>query len=529
MVITASRLDEIVALEPATKDGRIVMQWNKEDSEEAGLIKLDLLGLGMLAAISDMVKQVEAATGVIIDINALPLDDPAIFDMLCSARAIGTFQVESPAQLGMHQRHKPRCFNDIIVSIAIIRPGPIQGNMVHPYLKRRAGAEAVTYPHPLLEEALSETLGVILYQEQVLKVAMQLAGFTGGEADLLRRALSRNKPDEIDMLRSRFVAGAQKQGVDTSEADKIFTLLSGYAGFGFCKSHSASFALIAYWSLWFKCYYPAEFFYGLLKNQPMGFYHPEVLLEDARRHGVDILPPDINLSGWEYEVVYDYGKASALRTGLKAVLGMGKAAWERIKTAREHQPFPNLRDVLKRAGLPKGLISNLIQVGALDGMGKRRELLWELGPLDERSDGLDLQVPIISTTLPELTDLEATIWEYELMGHSPDGQLLRHYREKLRQTGIMSTWQVKHEAMPGMRIRVGGMVVVRQQPATAKGILFIRLEDESGLIDLVVKPDVYARQRSVLRHQPLIIATGIVQRVEGATSVLVLDAMPLIQ
>jgi error-prone DNA polymerase len=527
MVISATRLDEMVALEPATMAGRVVMQWDKDATEDAGLIKLDLLGLGMLAAVSDMVTHVEASTGVALDLDALPLDDPAIYEMLCRADTIGAFQVESRAQQQMLPRLKPCRFEDIIVSIAIIRPGPIQGNMVHPYLRRRAGLEPVSYPHPLLETTLRETLGVMLYQEQVLKVAMILAGFTAGEADLLRRALSRSRPGpETEMLRTRFVAGAQKQGVDARQADAIFTLLSGYAGFGFCKSHSASFALIAYWSLWLKCYHPAELYCGLLNNQPMGFYSPEVLLGDARRHGIGILLPDIRRSEWGYSVVYGE-QSPALRTGLSAVKGMGEAAYARVTAEPEERPFTGLGDLLQRTGLPKRLVSNLIRAGALDGLGVRRHLLWELGALDERSDVLAMETPIAAATLPKLHDDEATIWEYELLGHSADGQLLRHFRDQLQEDGVLSTWQVKHETKPGARISVGGMVVVRQQPQTAKGILFISLEDESGLLDLVVKPSVYQRLRTVLRHHPLIIAAGIVQRAEGATSLLVQEAIPL--
>ncbi|HXF63378.1 MAG TPA: error-prone DNA polymerase [Caldilineaceae bacterium] len=523
MLITGPPLAEVVPLEPATMPGRVVVQWDKDSVEDAGLIKIDLLGLRMLGLISEAAAQIERRTGAAPNLDALPLDDPAIYAGLQRGDTIGAFQVESRAQQQMLPRLKPECFEDIIVAIAIIRPGPIQGNMVHPYLRRRAGLEGVSYPHSALAPVLAETLGVLLFQEQVLRAAVALAGFAAGEADMLRRALSRSRPGpEIDKLRARFIAGALKQGIAAEEAGAVFAQLAGYAGYGFCKSHSASFALIAYQSLWLKHYYPAEFYCALLNMQPMGFYSPEVILGDARRHGLAVLPPDINLSQWRYTV-----ENGALRTGLAAVSGLGESGYARIAEARQQGPFTDLRDLLHRTCLPKRLIANLIRAGALDGIGSRRALLWALGPLDERSDGLDVSAPLVEAALPPLGALEQTLWEYELLGHSPDGQLLRHDRAALREAGILSTWQVKQEARAGQRIRVAGMVVVRQRPQTAKGILFLSLEDEAGLLDLVVKPDVYPQARPALQETPLIVAEGVVQRAEGAVSVLVGRLYPL--
>lgn len=521
MLITGPRLDEVVPIEPATMPGRFIAQWNKDSVEDAGLIKIDLLGLGMLGLISDCVEMIEEQGVTLPDLGGLPLDDPAIYDALQQGDTIGSFQVESRAQQQMLPRLRPERFEDIIVSIAIIRPGPIQGNMVHPYLQRRHGLEPVTYWHPTLEKVLSETLGVMLFQEQVLRVAMVVAGFNPGEADLLRRALSRSSVPEMERLRARFVSGAADNGIDAEMAGSVFSQLAGYAGFGFCKSHSASFALIAYQSLWLRQYHPAEFYASLLNNQPMGFYSPEVILGDARRHGVDVLPPDIHLSAWNYSVERSDGRV-ALRTGLLAVKALGAAGFERLDAARKEAPFSDLRDLLWRARLPKTLIENMIRAGAVDAWGDRRQLLWELGALEEPRDGFDLLVPVVEVELPHLEGLQQTIWEYELLGHSPDGQILRHYREQLREAGIWSGWEVKHQAKDKQQVWVAGMVVVRQRPQTAKGIMFLSLEDESGLLDLVIKPDVYPLVRPVLQETMLIVAGGVVQKGDGGvTSVLV--------
>ena len=529
MLITGPRLDEIVPQEPATMPGRIIVQWDKDSVEDAGLIKIDLLGLGMLGLLSGCVEILRGQGEELPDLGSLPLDDPAIYAALRAGDTVGAFQVESRAQQQMLPRLKPDCFEDIIVAVAIIRPGPIQGNMVHPYLRRRHGLEPVSYWHPALAPVLQETLGVMLFQEQVLRTAMVLAGFSPGEADLLRRALARSKPGpELEALRGRFVQGAAAQGIDAPAADAVFTQLAGYAGYGFCKSHSASFALIAYQSLWLRHYYPAEFTCALLNHQPMGFYSPEVVLGDARRHGVDTLPPDLARSAWGYAVERGTDGRKRLRTGLAAVQALGHAAYDRLDAARAVAPFTDLRDLLHRAKLPKSTVQNLIRAGALDAWGERRELLWQVGALEEPRGGFALTVPTLSVELPRLEGLLQTVWEYELLGHSPDGQLLRHYRAALRAAGIWSHWQVKQEAKPGQWVWVAGMVVVRQRPQTAKGILFVSLEDESGLLDLVVKPGVYPRVRPVLQETPLILAGGVVQKGDGGvTSVLVQQVMGL--
>jgi error-prone DNA polymerase len=519
MLITGAPLDEIVPLEPATMPGRVVCQWDKDSVEDAGLIKIDLLALRTLGMVSEALEYIAQATGAMPDLDTLPLDDPELYDMLQRADTIGAFQVESRAQQQMLPRLRPACFEDIAVEVAIVRPGPIQGGAVHPYLRRRAGLEPVEYLHPTLEPVLRETLGVLLFQEQAVRVAVAAAGFTPGEADLLRRALGRARtPEDLAPLRVRFLRGAAERGIVEETAAAIFGQLAGFAGYGFCKSHAASFALIAYQTLWLKRYHPAAFYCALLNQQPMGFYPPEVILGDARRHGVETLPPDVNRSGWLYTVA-----GGNLRTGLHVVAEFGEQAWVRLAAARQESSFAGLEDFCRRAQLPRDAVSNLIRAGALDGFGARRSLLWRLGELDYRPEELELETAPTAAALPELAAAEQTAWEYELMGLAPGRQLMAHYRAGLRRRGVWSVWQVK-QAEAGRRVRVAGFVVVRQRPATAQGILFMSLEDESGLLDLVVKPEVYVRLREVIRAHPLLEVVGVVQRGGQAVSVLVWEA-----
>jgi error-prone DNA polymerase len=533
MLISGGQLDAIVPIEPATMPGRFVAQWDKDSVEDAGLIKIDLLALRTLGVVSEALEHINQSGEPAPDLDRLPLDDPAVYGLLQEGDTIGAFQVESRAQQQMLPRLRPTCFEDIAVEVAIVRPGPIQGGAVHPYLRRRLGEEPVTYLHPRLETVLAETLGVLLFQEQAIRVSVAAAGFNPGEADLLRRALSRERSQEaMAALQARFVAGAAEKGIDAAAAEEIFHQLAGFAGYGFCKSHAASFALIAYQTLWLKHYHPAAFYCALLNQQPMGFYPPEVLLGDARRHGVRVLPPDINRSGWRYRPerveTTKEKRPWALRTGLATIREVGEETWTTIAAAREAGPFADLGDFCARTRLPQEVVRNLIRAGACDAWGERRTLLWQLGDLDLRPGALPLAQtqPQTSVDLPSLPPLERTVWEYELMGASPAGQVMRHHRPRLHARGILSCWQVKR-TRAGRRVRCAGFVVVRQRPATAKGILFMSLEDESGLLDVVVKPPVYERLRDVLRGQPLIVVEGIVQRNGRAASLLLLDAKAL--
>lgn len=530
MLITAAPICEIVPLEPATMPGRFVVQWDKESVEDAGLIKIDLLSLRTLGVITETLAHIARTGAPVPDLDRLPLDDPAVYRMLQAGDTVGAFQVESRAQQQMLPRLKPACFEDIVVEVAIVRPGPIQGGAVHPYLRRRLGEEPVTYLHPSLEPVLAETLGVLLFQEQAIRVAVIAAGFNPGEADLLRRALSRERSQEaMAVLSGRFVRGAAEKGIETAVAEDIFRRLAGFAGYGFCKSHAASFALIAYRTVWLKRHHPAAFCCALLNQQPMGFYPPEVLLGDARRHGVDVLGPDINRSDWRYTLERtgsaDRKGSWALRTGLHTIQEIGEETWRAIAAARAAEPFADLGDFCARTRLSQEVVRNLIRAGACDAWGLRRDLLWQLGDIDLRPHALPLAQAQTTAGLPPLPPPEQTAWEYELMGASPAGQMMRHHRAALRAGGILTCGQTKR-ARAGRKVRCAGFVVVRQRPATAKGILFLSLEDESGLLDVVVKPPVYERLRQTLREHPLLVVTGIVQRSGQAVSLLLLDAEP---
>ncbi len=528
MLITGPRLDELVPLERATMPGRVVCQWDKDSVEDAGLIKIDLLGLRTLGMISEALGHIADQTGQPPpDLDALNPDDPALYEMLRQADTIGAFQVESRAQQQMLPRLKPERFDDIVIEVAIVRPGPIQGGAVHPYLRRRSGEEPVTYLHPSLEPALAETLGVLLFQEQAIRVAVVAAGLSPGEADQLRRAMSRARSTEAMLaLGDRFMAGAVQQGMSRETAAAVFQQLSGFAGFGFCKSHAASFAWIAYQTLWLKHYYPVAFYCALLNQQPMGFYPVEVVVGDMRRHGIALLPPDINQSMWKYAPALpcqtEEGSKGAIRVGLSAVAGLGEHAWQRIATAREAGIFTSLLNLCARTRLPRDTIADLIRAGALDAFDTtpngRRNLLWALGEIDYAPDELPWSPIVTPVDLPELEAQEQMAWEYELLRLSPMGQVMQFHREALNRAGVLSVAAAKQQPA-GRRVRVAGMQAVRQRPPTAKGVAFLSLEDETGLLDAVVRPEVYERYRAALKSRAVVVE-GAMQSASGALSLL---------
>ena len=525
LLITAAPLVEVVPTERATMPGRVVVQWDKDSVEDAGLIKLDLLGLRMLGLVDEAVRLIEAGTGEKPDLARLPLDDQAIYDLLQCGDTVGAFQVESRAQVSMLPRLKPRCFDDLVIAVSIVRPGPIQGGMVHPYLRRLARLEPVTYAHPSLEPVLRETLGVILFQEQVLRVAMAVAGFSGGEADALRRAMSHHRSHiEMDRLRERFVTGARGNGLDEMTADTVFDQLAGFASYGFCKSHAAAFAHLAYQSLWLKVYHPAEFTCALLNQQPMGFYAPSVIMGDAKRHGVPILHADVNRSAAACTL-----EVQAVRLGLRYLHGFGPAAQQRLLDARGEQPFASLADLCRRTRLPRVLVENLARSGAIDQLGGgeqgRRRLLWELGALDYREEALDLEVAFEPAVLPDLTEAEVMGWELELLGVSPGDHPMRLYRPQLQAAGVLTCAEVARRR-DGDIVRVAGEAIVRQKPPTAKGHVFFTLEDETGIVNLIIRPDLYKRHRAELAA-PMLAIRGLLQREAEAISLLVLDLVCL--
>lgn len=535
MLVTALPLREVAPMERATKPGVVVIQWDKDSVEDAGLIKIDLLSLRTLGMLTEICMLVAERHGQVLDLNTLPMDDPAVYRLLAEGDTIGCFQVESRAQAQMLPRLKPRCFEDLIVEVSIVRPGPIQGGMVHPYLRRRQGLEPVTYLHPRLEPILKETLGVIIFQEQVIRVAVALAGFTPGEADLLRRAMSRSRSAEaMAVLRRRFVEGAEANGVATAVAEEAFRQLQGFATYGFCKSHAAAFALVAYQTLWLKVHYPAELFCALLNHQPMGFYTPDVVVNDARRHGIIVLRPDVNWSEGRCVLVKEgaerqkgrdakdqggRGAMGELRLGLQYLSGLGEAGRERLLAARTRGSFADLRDFCRRTRLPRPLVRDLIRAGAMESFGaSRRASLWTLGEITYEEEML-VEAPVTLAELPELGRGEALSWDYELMGLSPEDHPMRLMRPQLRAAGALSAAELLSRS-PGASVRAAGLVIVRQSPPTAKGHLFISLEDETGLINLVIRPDLYADERRVLRGADSLMAEGVLQREGSSASIL---------
>lgn len=519
MLITAAPLVEIVPLERATMPGRVVVQWDRDSVEDTGLIKIDLLSLCTLGVVEEARRHVQAHWGVDLDLDHLPLDDPAVYEMLRRGDTVGCFQVESRAQIQMLPKILPRRFEDLIIEVALLRPGPIQGNMVHPYLRRRQGLEPVRYAHPALEPILAETLGVMVFQEQVIRVAMAIAGFSPAEADRLRRAIIRGRTEaEMIELGVRFMVAARANGVDQVTAAEVFAGLSAFSGYGFCKSHAAAFALVAYQTLYLKAHYPAAFFCALLNHQPMGFYAPAVLVGDARRHGVPILSLDVNRSQAAC-TLENRNPSPVLRLGLRYVHGLGEAGQERIVQGRRDHPFRNLRDLCRRTHLPRSLVENLIRSGALDSLRRaRRDLLWELDGLDYAADELDLALLIEPVELPDLSAAERISWEYELLGLTPDDHVMSLYRDALAAHGVL-TIQALADQRAGQKVDVAGKVVIRQRPPSAKGFVFITLEDETGLTNLVVRPKVYERHREMIRNAPLLLVEGHLQREGAAFSV----------
>jgi error-prone DNA polymerase len=519
MIISSRPLVELVPVMPAAIPGRVICQWDKDSVDDAGFIKIDFLALGMLSLVEECVELIAEHHGRYVDLSRVDFTDPAVYDMICAGDTVGVFQVESRAQMQMLPRTQPRSIEDLTVEVAIVRPGPIVGKAVNPYAQRRQGREPVTYDHPSLEPVLEETLGVILYQEQVLQVAMALAGFTAGQAEALRRAMSRKRSREaMEGFWREFRIGALENGVDEKTARRVFDKLLGFAEFGFPKSHAAAFALLAYQSAWLKRYYPAEFYCALFNAQPMGFYPPHVLTKDAQRHGIEVLSPDVNRSGAGCTV-----EEGAVRIGFAYVQGIGEDAARALgEERRRNGPFRSLSDFVRRVRLKREPIENLIQVGAFDQFGlNRRELLWQLGLLYRPSNGqLALPLPVEQdmVPLPKMTDWERMAADYSILALSPQYHPMALMRPHLHE-GIVSTAHL--ERLPdGTQVEVAGLVVCRQRPMTAKGFVFMLLEDEFGMANVVIKPQLYERYRSLVRAEPFVLVRGELQRRDGTTNLI---------
>jgi error-prone DNA polymerase len=533
MVISSRPLIELVPVMPCAMAGRQMCQWDKDSCADAGFLKIDLLGLGMLSAVEDCVDQIAALYGEPIDLSRIPLADPDVFDDIQRADTIGDFQIESRAQMQSLLRTRPENLDDLTVQVALVRPGPIQGKAVHPYIDHRQKLrEDPTFvppvDHPSLAEPLRSTLGVVVFQDQVLDVAIALAGFSVGEAEGLRRAMSRKRShDALEAYRGRFVAGARAQGVDDETANAVYDKLVGFSGFGFPKSHAAAFGLLAYQSAWLRHHYPAEFLCSLLNAQPMGFYPPASLVRDAQRRGVQAEPPDVNLSAARCELRED-----AVRIGLEYVSSLGDDEAKAIVAEREASgPFRSVRELAQRCEVGADGLEALVASGACDCFGEsRRALLWELGLVprsrsvpgsggEERQLALPLDPTAETPALPEPTVWERMLADYRTTSLSVGVHPLQLLRAHLP-AGTASSRELA--GLPsGRRVSVAGMAVARQRPATANGVVFMLLEDEFGQMNLIVPPPVYDRHRAVVRGEPLILAHGKFERVGRNQNVVV--------
>ncbi|MBU3994982.1 MAG: error-prone DNA polymerase [Actinobacteria bacterium] len=566
MVLTERPVGEVCPIEHARMPGRTVLQWDKDDCASMGLVKFDLLGLGMLSALQVTIEHAAEATGERWSLETLPRDEAGVYDMLCRADAIGVFQLESRAQLNTLPRLRPRCFYDLVVEIALIRPGPLQGGAIHPYLRRRAGTEAITYPHPSLKPVLERTLGVPLFQEQLMQMAMAVGGCTAEDADLLRRAMgSKRGVEKIERLRARLFAGMEANGIDPATAERIYAQIEAFAAFGFAESHSISFALLVYTSAWFKLHTPAAFLAGLLRSQPMGFYAPRTLVEDARRHGVEVRPADVQqsdvLAGLEKMVdrekptgldaciaftqppvppfaphapdtsmQHRRDGAFAVRLGLAQVRGIDTVTADRIVRARRDGPFTDLADLARRADLDRVKLEALGSAGACAGLGiGRREALWSAGPAAENREQYlpGIAVHVQPPLLPVLTAAEQTALDLWSTGVVAGAHPLALLRDSLDARRITRSDRIVR-ARPGGVVTVAGLVTHRQRPGTAGGITFLTLEDESGTVNVVVFAGVWARYRLVARTSPALLIAGVLERTpEGVCNVIAHRFEPL--
>ncbi|MGZ3458840.1 MAG: error-prone DNA polymerase, partial [Archangium sp.] len=526
-VITREPLVEMIPVENAAMKGRTVVQWEKDDLEAVGVLKVDLLGLGMLTALAKCLALIKEHHGRELSLATIPAEDPKVYEMLCNADSIGVFQIESRAQMNMLPRLKPRCFYDLVVEIALIRPGPIVGDMVHPYLRRREGREPVEYPSEDVRRILQKTLGVPLFQEQAMKLAMAVAGFTPAEADGLRRALSHKRAEEkLGPFHQRFVEGGVARGYTPEYVDTLFRQFRGFAHYGFPESHSASFALLAYASSWLKCHYPAAFTTALLNSQPMGFYAPHTLVADAQRHGVKVLGVDVNHSGWDCTME----EGGALRLGLRMVRGLQEAAGRRVEAARQGQRYTSIGELARRTRAPRHELARLALAGALGSLcGSRRDALWEiqaLGPLEETDLFFGMAMDGTQVELPQMNVAERVSKDFETVGVSLEKHPLELLRPMLRKRGAVTAAGLER-VRAGARVAVGGMLICRQMPPTAKGFCFLSLEDETGIANLVVPPDAYARFRKDIHGALFLVGQGTLEKTGKVTNVKVQQLEPL--
>ena len=547
MVISTQPLIDLCPVQPASMEGRQMVQWDKDSCGDAGFLKIDLLGLGMLSAVERAVDEIARVRGERIDLSRIPYDDQEVYDRVQEAETMGVFQIESRAQMQMLKRTRPENLDDLTVQVALVRPGPIQGGAVHPYIERRKALREdpgfqIPYEHPSLEPVLSDTLGTIVFQDQVLEVAMAFAGFRAGEAEGLRRAMSRKRSEAaIRAYEEKFITGAVERGAERATAERVWSQIVGFSGFGFPKAHSAAFGLLAYQSTWLRVHYHPEFLCALLNEQPMGFYPPDSLVHEAQRVGVEVLSPCVVRSGAKC-LVEPTDAGLAVRLGLGYVNGVKEQEVRALVVERDNGGgWRSLGDLAGRSGASGETLGRLAWAGACDELvdgpetGRRRQALWLLGvalpgvpvgPAERGAGrgayGTQLALPLEPHAGPELRAL--TAWERMLADYGSTGVTLREHPLELMRPelpGDLRTSAELERHQHGRRVRVAGLVVARQRPATAKGVTFMLLEDESGTINLIVPPPIHERFRLAVRAEPLVLATGRLERREGTTNVLV--------
>jgi error-prone DNA polymerase len=543
LVVCQDQLDSIVPLEPATMPGRVVVQWDKDDCADMKIVKVDLLGLGMMAVLEDCLQIIQKDYGEEVDLGKLPANDPVVYDTLQKADTIGMFQVESHAQMACLPRLRPECFYDIVVQVAIIRPGPIVGKMVNPFLNRRQGREAVDYLHPSLKPVLERTLGVPLFQEQLLRMAMIAAGFSGGEAEELRRAFGFKRSERrMKEIEKKLRSGMDKNEISSDAQGKIILAITSFALYGFPESHAASFALIAYASAFLKCRYLAAFTAAILNNQPMGFYQPDTLVRDAQRHGLKVKPIDVTCSDWLCQLEKN-GQGFCVRLGMRFVKGLRGDVAFKIVNERAIRPFSSIDDLKFRVPMiQKSELATLAEIGALNFIGAqkvhRRDALWQIerasrrpGPLLENVEESELEIiddsveleapPILSEALSPLaamTGEERLVADFRGTGLTVGLHPMGHHRAEMKRRNVRSAIELLN--LPnGMRVRIAGGVITRQRPGTAKGFVFISLEDETGVSNAIVTPQLFERNHVVIVHQQFLLIEGQLQNQDGVISV----------
>ncbi len=549
MVVCQGQLDSVVPLEPATMPGRNVVQWDKDDCADMGIVKVDLLGLGMMAVLEESIQLIRDHYGEEVDLAHLPENDPASYAAMQKADTVGMFQIESRAQMSCLPRMRPEKFYDIVVQVAIIRPGPIVGNMVHPYLKRRQRREEVTFPHPSLEPVLERTLGVPLFQEQLLRMAMLTAGFSGGEAEELRRAFgfkrSERRMKEVEV---KLRQGMDRNGIARDVQDQIIHSITSFALYGFPESHAASFALIAYSSAYLKCHYLAAFTAAMLNNQPMGFYSPATLVKDAQRHGLKVKPVDVMKSHWLCTL-----ENGVMRIGMRYVRGMRESVALAIVKARARAPFTSIDDLTRRVPeLQKRELIVLAEIGALNavplregdsarGVSRerrgsstllfhRRDALWQVERASRRSGPLlePIDEPDTFSPLEQMTSEERLVADFEGTGMTVGPHPMAYYRDNMNAMGVLRAADLAHVGN-GTYVRVAGAVICRQRPGTAKGFVFLSLEDETGISNVIITPDMFEQNRLTVVTGKFVLVEGRLQNVDNVISVKTarIEALPV--